>query len=175
MANFIYSAAMSLDGFIAGPGGDMFWMADYAGPNPVVDELITLTAVLVVGNRTVGGDDPTRGGRAWVRRSVADGTGGIARRRCPCLRASRWRGGAARTTRRDAGRSDHESLVSREPARPRVDGEVNLSHECHGRRGDRRICRGGSGDRRGSLAVLEQLGRASSCQEVMPILKPVTY
>ena len=35
MANFIYSAAMSVDGFIAGPGGGMSWMADYAGPNPV--------------------------------------------------------------------------------------------------------------------------------------------
>ena len=52
---------MSLDGFIAGPGGDMSWMADYAGPNPVVDELITLTAVLLVGNRTVVGDDPNKG------------------------------------------------------------------------------------------------------------------
>ena len=42
MARFIYSAAMSLDGFIAGPRGDMSWMAYYFGPNPVVDELITL-------------------------------------------------------------------------------------------------------------------------------------
>ena len=25
MAKFLYSAAMSLDGFIAGPGGDMSW------------------------------------------------------------------------------------------------------------------------------------------------------
>ena len=41
MARFMYSAAMSLDGFIAGPRGDMSWMADYFGPNPVVDELIT--------------------------------------------------------------------------------------------------------------------------------------
>jgi hypothetical protein len=44
MAKFLYSAAMSLDGFIAGPGGDASWMADYLGPNPVVDELIAQTA-----------------------------------------------------------------------------------------------------------------------------------
>jgi dihydrofolate reductase len=61
MANFMYSAAMSLDGFIAGPRGDMSWMADYIGPNPVVDELITQTGALLVGNRTFGGDDPLKG------------------------------------------------------------------------------------------------------------------
>lgn len=43
MAKFLYSAAMSLDGFIAAPDGDMSWMADYLGPNPVVDELINQT------------------------------------------------------------------------------------------------------------------------------------
>jgi hypothetical protein len=52
---------MSLDGLIAGPGGDMSWMTDYFGPNPVVDELITQTGALLVGNRTFGGDDPLEG------------------------------------------------------------------------------------------------------------------
>jgi dihydrofolate reductase len=64
MANFMYSAAMSLDGFIAGPRGDMSWLADYidpVGPNPVVEELITQTGALLVGNRTYGGDDPMQG------------------------------------------------------------------------------------------------------------------
>ena len=61
MAKFLYSAAMSLDGFIAGPGGDMSWMAEYLGPNPVVDELITQTGAILVGNRTFGGDDPLQG------------------------------------------------------------------------------------------------------------------
>jgi dihydrofolate reductase len=61
MAKFLYSAATSLDGFIAGPGGDMSWMADYLGPNPVVDELITQTGAILVGNRTFGGDDPYKG------------------------------------------------------------------------------------------------------------------
>jgi dihydrofolate reductase len=61
MARFLYSAAMSLDGFIAGPGSDMSWMVDYLGPNPVVDELITRTGALLIGNRTFGGDDPLKG------------------------------------------------------------------------------------------------------------------
>jgi len=61
MARFLYSAAMSLDGFIAGPGGDMSWLTDYLGPNPVVDELIPQVGALLVGGRTYGGDDPLRG------------------------------------------------------------------------------------------------------------------
>ena len=61
MAKFLYSAAMSLDGFIAGPGGDMSWMAGYLGPNPVVDELIMQTGATLAGNRTFGGDDPHKG------------------------------------------------------------------------------------------------------------------
>jgi riboflavin biosynthesis pyrimidine reductase len=61
MAKFLYSAAMSLDGFIAGPGGDMSWMVDYLGPNPVVDELIPQTGAILAGNRTFRGDDPHKG------------------------------------------------------------------------------------------------------------------
>jgi dihydrofolate reductase len=61
MAKFLYSAAMSLDGFISGPAGDMSWMVDYLGPNPVVDQLIEQTGALLVGNRTFGGDDPYKG------------------------------------------------------------------------------------------------------------------
>ena len=61
MAKFLYSVAMSLDGFIAGPDGDMSWLTPYEEPNPAVDELITRTAVILVGNRTFGGDDPLKG------------------------------------------------------------------------------------------------------------------
>ncbi len=61
MAKFLYSAAMSLDGFISGPGGDVSWMADYLGPNPVVDQLIARTGAILAGNRTFGGDDPYKG------------------------------------------------------------------------------------------------------------------
>src|ERR1700754_2517008 len=61
MAKFLYSAAMSLDGFIAGPGGDASWMADYLGPNPVVDELIAQKGAILGGNRTFVGVDPYKG------------------------------------------------------------------------------------------------------------------
>jgi dihydrofolate reductase len=61
VAKFLYSAAMSVDGFIAGPNGDMSWMTDYLGPNPLVDELITQTGAILAGNRTFGGDDPNKG------------------------------------------------------------------------------------------------------------------
>lgn len=61
MTKLIYSAAMSLDGFIAGPGGDMSWMRPYAGPNPEVDELQRDIGALLIGNRTFHGDDPNKG------------------------------------------------------------------------------------------------------------------
>jgi dihydrofolate reductase len=61
MAKLLYSAAMSLDGFIAGPGGDMSWLSEHDGPNPVVNELIASVGSMLVGNRTFGGDDPNRG------------------------------------------------------------------------------------------------------------------
>ena len=61
MARLLYSATMSLDGFIAGPDGDASWMTEYLGPNPAVDELIGDIGALLVGNRTFRGDDPHRG------------------------------------------------------------------------------------------------------------------
>jgi dihydrofolate reductase len=61
VATLLYSACMSLDGFIAGPGGDMSWLGDHLGPNRTVDELIDDVGSLLVGNRTFGGDDPYKG------------------------------------------------------------------------------------------------------------------
>jgi dihydrofolate reductase len=61
MAKVLYSATTSLDGFIAGPGGDASWMTEFMGPNPLVDELIPRIGALLVGNRTFRGDDPNRG------------------------------------------------------------------------------------------------------------------
>ncbi|MGW4946398.1 dihydrofolate reductase family protein [Actinoplanes sp. NPDC004185] len=58
MAKLLYSVTMSLDGFIAGPGGDMSWLTPYLGPNPYVAELIGDIGSLLVGNRTFRGDDP---------------------------------------------------------------------------------------------------------------------
>jgi dihydrofolate reductase len=52
---------MSLDGFIAGPGGDMSWLTPYLGPNPAAEALVGEIGALLVGRRTFGGDDPHRG------------------------------------------------------------------------------------------------------------------
>ncbi len=60
-ARMLYSVTMSLDGFIAGTGGDMSWLGEFLGPNPAVDELIDSVGALLVGNRTFGGDDPYKG------------------------------------------------------------------------------------------------------------------
>jgi dihydrofolate reductase len=64
MSRLLYSAAMSVDGFIAGAGGDMSWLSDYLAPNPGVDELVPQIGALLVGRRTFGGDDPYRGTEA---------------------------------------------------------------------------------------------------------------
>jgi dihydrofolate reductase len=61
MARMLYSATMSLDGFIAGPGGDMSWLTSYLGPNPTAEELVGQIGALLIGRRTFGGDDPNRG------------------------------------------------------------------------------------------------------------------
>jgi dihydrofolate reductase len=62
VARLIYSAASSLDGFIAGPGGDMGWLTEFAGrPNPAADRLLAGVGALLVGRRTHDGDDPNRG------------------------------------------------------------------------------------------------------------------
>ncbi|WP_275293116.1 dihydrofolate reductase family protein [Amycolatopsis sp. La24] len=59
MGKLLYSAAMSLDGFIAGPGGDMGWLAPYTGE--AADDLAAEVGALLVGRRTFSGDDPYRG------------------------------------------------------------------------------------------------------------------
>ncbi|RZQ59260.1 dihydrofolate reductase family protein [Amycolatopsis suaedae] len=61
MAKLLYSATMSLDGFIAGPGGDMSWLTEHIGPNPAVDRLIGEIGAILCGKRSYGGDDPHRG------------------------------------------------------------------------------------------------------------------
>jgi dihydrofolate reductase len=61
-SRLLYSATMSLDGFIAGPGGDMSWLSDHLGPStPEIDDLVASIGALLVGKRTYSGDDPNRG------------------------------------------------------------------------------------------------------------------
>jgi dihydrofolate reductase len=64
MGKLLYSATMSVDGFISGAGGDMSWLTEHLGPNPEVDELIGEIGSLLVGNRTFRGDDPHKGTEA---------------------------------------------------------------------------------------------------------------
>ncbi len=61
MARLLFSATMSLDGFIAGAGGDMSWLAEHLGANPEADGLVQEIGALLVGGRTFRGDDPNRG------------------------------------------------------------------------------------------------------------------
>lgn len=70
MSKLLYSATMSLDGFIAGAGGDMSWLSAHVGdagpatePGSGVDigELMAGIGALLIGHRTFTGDDPNRG------------------------------------------------------------------------------------------------------------------
>ena len=72
MATTIFSATASLDGFIAGPGGDMSWLtrffdvpADGQPASTAADDaaarLMRGTGALLVGNRSFRGDDPNKG------------------------------------------------------------------------------------------------------------------
>jgi dihydrofolate reductase len=61
MAKLLYSATMSLDGYISGPGGDQSWLTKHLAPNSVADQLVDDIGALLVGARTFTGDDPNRG------------------------------------------------------------------------------------------------------------------
>ncbi|WP_028663346.1 dihydrofolate reductase family protein [Saccharomonospora halophila] len=62
MGTLQYQCSMSLDGFIAGPGGDMSWLAEYLPDQAGVDDgLVDRVGALLVGARTFRGDDPNRG------------------------------------------------------------------------------------------------------------------
>ncbi|WP_026454173.1 dihydrofolate reductase family protein [Saccharomonospora iraqiensis] len=62
MGTLQYQCSMSLDGFIAGPGGDMSWLTGYLPDQAGVDdELVGRVGALLVGARTFRGDDPNRG------------------------------------------------------------------------------------------------------------------
>ncbi|WFE57926.1 dihydrofolate reductase family protein [Micromonospora sp. WMMD712] len=62
MAKLLYSATASLDGYIAGPGGDMSWLTEHlTGENPTADRLLAEVGAILAGNGTFGGGDPNRG------------------------------------------------------------------------------------------------------------------
>lgn len=62
MARTLYSVTMSLDGFIAGTGGDMQWLSPYLGDeDPRLATLVQEIGALIIGYRTYTGDDPNAG------------------------------------------------------------------------------------------------------------------
>lgn len=62
MSKLLYSAAMSLDGFIAGPGGDMSWLNRHPiEPSEDAARLVDRIGCVLVGGTTFRGDDPNRG------------------------------------------------------------------------------------------------------------------
>jgi len=72
VAKLLYSATASLNGFIAGAGGEMSWLRQHLGPNEQVEALIPRIGALLVGRNTHSGDDPNAGtekegafGGAW--------------------------------------------------------------------------------------------------------------
>jgi dihydrofolate reductase len=53
MAKVLYHITMALDGFVAGPAGDMTWLAGlHAGPNPVVERVVGGIGAIVMGHNT---------------------------------------------------------------------------------------------------------------------------
>lgn len=68
-ARFVAAASVSADGYLAGPGGDMSWLAPFMGedpahpsaPDPILERLQAETTALLCGATTFFGDDPNRG------------------------------------------------------------------------------------------------------------------
>jgi dihydrofolate reductase len=60
MSRLLYSATMSLDGFIAGAGGDMSWLSELTGMDVDVAGLMSGIGSLLIGKRTFTGDDPNK-------------------------------------------------------------------------------------------------------------------
>ena len=61
MSDVLWHTQMSLDGFIAGPGGAMAWAfedwSDTAEPDETIDEVVRSTGALLVGRRTQDVED----------------------------------------------------------------------------------------------------------------------
>ena len=70
----VWSATMSLDGFIAGPDDAMGWVFDHSGPNPAVDEVIGRTGAVLAGRRSY--DVGRRGERPEVEVAFGGGWSG---------------------------------------------------------------------------------------------------
>ena len=60
MSKLLYSATMSLDGFIAGVEGDMSWLTEHLVTSSPDIDLMADIGALLVGKRTFTGDDPNK-------------------------------------------------------------------------------------------------------------------
>ncbi len=69
MAIVLWHTAMSIDGFVAGPGDAMDWVFRYDDPNPEVDQVLQTTGAVLAGRHTydisVSSGQPFYGG-AWT-------------------------------------------------------------------------------------------------------------
>jgi dihydrofolate reductase len=70
----VWSATMSLDGFIAGPGDAMGWAFDHSGCDPAADEAVRRTGAVLAGRRSY--DVGRRGERPQVRAPFGGGWSG---------------------------------------------------------------------------------------------------
>ncbi len=61
MSQVLYSATVSLNGYIAGSGGDMSWLRPHLQPNPLVEQLQQEIGALPVGGRLTGETTLTAG------------------------------------------------------------------------------------------------------------------
>ncbi|QIZ39035.1 dihydrofolate reductase family protein [Saccharopolyspora sp. ASAGF58] len=62
MSTVQYQCSMSLDGFIAGPGGDMSWLGELVlESDPATAAIVHQVGALLIGNNTFRGDDPNKG------------------------------------------------------------------------------------------------------------------
>ncbi len=62
MSKVLWHITMSLDGFIAGPGSDMGWMANFIGPNSTVDAILGQIGAVLMGAHTYQIGNPEEGG-----------------------------------------------------------------------------------------------------------------
>ena len=74
LGKVVWSATMSLDGFIAGPDDAMGWVFDHSGPNPAVEEVIARTGAVLAGRRSY--DVGRRGERPQVEEPFGGGWSG---------------------------------------------------------------------------------------------------
>jgi len=146
MVKLLYSAGMSLDGFIAGPGGDMSWLTPYMGPDPALDGLAERIGALLVGRRTWTGDDPRTGGPTRKGRSAARG---------PALRSSSP--GTSRRVSRPSRASRTATTSSRRSSWPRL-GRGQRVRQHPGRRGGTELLGGGCSRRGPALDRTDHAG-----------------